>query len=644
MFKIFPAQLTNDRQKVPLLKGWRELATTDANEIKKWQEFYRDRIAFWGIPCGKNNGIIVLDIDIKTNGWETLKQNNLQIPDTLTQKTLNGGQHFIFKYDPNRDPGNKVGFLPGLDIRSEGGWIAFYSFIDPSKPILDAPQWLYDLATLKKAPATAAATNIKLAPEIALAIFQSSIENIRNAPAGESNNTLNVEAFKVGQLVSSGSLSRDYAEQQLFLAAKERGKSDYEAHATIKSGLDGGVKNPLTSPFGLEAPKAVIDIPAPPSAAERWTPRYLTRLDLFNFSKLRKPQLFRDWSTEDIAITTADGGTGKSTLKLYEAICLALGDNFLGLENVQPGAKTLFITGEDTSEKLAAMLGAIMKQMGILDNEEKVQKVLSSIVIKKDADLCLIAKDKQGFLYPNPDAMRKLEEAIQDIKPKMIIFDPISSFWGSESMLNDMNKAVTRFMSSLVEKYSVCIEMINHMGKSSSANKDMSQFAGRGGSGLPSNSRVCRVFRSIEAGEYKELTGIDLDGDNTAMIVQISKFSDGSSLLGKSFIITRKGYLFDRVSLTQSASQELEKQSSDNERVFNFIKKERDNNMYPTRNVVIANFMNCSEPLSKARIERALTVLEYTGYNGRLIMQIQNPDVQKKDKALAITDMTGREL
>jgi len=47
----------------------------------------------------------------------------------------------------------------------------------------------------------------------------------------------------------------------------------------------------------------------------------------------------------------------------------------------------LFITGEDTVAKLGAMLGAILKQMGLMDgtpeNEIKVRKVMDNVLIKK---------------------------------------------------------------------------------------------------------------------------------------------------------------------------------------------------------------------------------------------------------------------
>jgi RecA-family ATPase len=173
--------------------------------------------------------------------------------------------------------------------------------------------------------------------------------------------------------------------------------------------------------------------------------------------------------------------------------------------------KTLFITGEDTDKKLAAMLGAVVRDMGLFEkrvgDDERIQKVLQSIYIKKDSDLCLITKDKQGFLHLNRDAMNKVMQAVDEIKPKLIVFDPISSFWGSEAALNDMAKAVAKFMQELAERSGACVEIVNHMGKQSSSNKDMSQFAGRGGTGLPSHARVSRVLRPVFEDEYTDLTG-----------------------------------------------------------------------------------------------------------------------------------------
>lgn len=641
-FRVFPVTITPDGRKVPLIREWREKATTDPKQMHLWQELFRDRLHYWGIPTGKDSDLLVLDADPKHGGLDTLK--TLNIPETMSQQTRSGGKHFLFRYPRDgKKYGNRVGFLPGLDIRADGGFIVHYG-VD-SKLIVDAPTWLLELT--EKPDYKHEGDVVKVMPEIAEGIIGASLEAIREAPPGESNNVLNIEAFKIGQLVASQSITREYAERALMEAAIERGKPRYEAQATIASGLDGGSKKPIVSPFSAEQPKIHLTIPEIPNAPGRWTPNYFTKYDLLNTSKLRKPQLFESWSAEDITITTADGGTGKTTLKLYEAICLALGDRFLGFDCKNSG-KTLFITGEDTDKKLAAMLGAIMRQMGLFEegigNESKVQTILSSIVIKKDADLCLIQKDKQGFLTPNSDSFRKVLEAVEDIRPKMIVFDPISSFWGSEAALNDMSKAVTKFMSELAEKSGAAVEMINHMGKQSSAQKDMTQFAGRGGTGLPSNARISRVLRPVSDQEYTDLTGETLGENQSAMICNVNKFSDGSALYNKPFMILREGYLFTRKILTNAKAKEIENTFDDTERVFTFVKEARDSDRYPTLQVIIGNFAYCNNPISEAKVKRAVNYLVFNGHLGDKLKYIDNPDLTAKDKALVIIDSEGREI
>lgn len=624
-----------------MVKGWQQAATDDPEVHKLWQNLFRENLWRWGIPTGKANNILVLDVDVKGGGLETIK--TLQIPNTMSQRTISGGLHYIFQYPSDgRHYPNRVKFLPGLDIRGEGGYICYYGV--NSAPALEAPQWLLEKITAGSIQEVQG-TPVKVAPEIAEGIVLTSLEAIREAPEGESNDSLNKESFKLGQLVASGSITRDYAAQALLKAARERGKPDREAMATINSGLDGGSKKPLVSPFGEAPPAASFPLPQVPGSRERYTPEYFTREDLLNVSKLRKPQLFEHWSAEDITLTTADGGTGKTTLKLFEAICLALGERFLGFNCLQPG-KTLFITGEDTAGKLGAMLGQIVRQMGLYEHpslNDKVQTIINSIVVKKDSDLCLIVKNRDHFINPNGDAFRKIMEAVEDIKPKMIVFDPISSFWGSESALNDMAKAVTKFMAELCEQSGASVEMINHMGKVSSSSKDMTQFAGRGGTGLPSNSRICRVLYPVFEEEYLDLTGENLTEKQSAMKCNVNKFSDGSPLYNKPFLILREGFLFTRKILSDVKSREAEKQLSDTERVFTYIKEVRGSDKFAGAKVVTAHFMVCGNPIPEARTKRAMDLLMFQGHMGEKIKLVENPDQTQKDRVYVVTDMDGKE-
>lgn len=652
MFTCFPGTFTHDGRKVPIaeMKGWREhnLASSDPAVIAEWIRLYSHKIKLWCVPTGISNGILVLDIDVKEeNGFHTLTNNACYLPVTLSQTTRSGGKHLIYRYpNDSRRYGNKTKFAPGLDIRGEGGYIGWYGTAD-NTPIAEAPQWLLDqaLSTEKELQIIKPEDLVTISYPIVQQIISSACENIRNAPEGESNNVLNIEAYRVGQLLPSGSIDREMAFNELFRAAKDRGKPDYEAMATIKSGFEGGSKAPLTNPFGNLPP--VLMIPeAPQVVNDRWTPSFFTRYDLTNFSKLRRPQLFKDWSTEDIHITTADGGTGKTTLKLNEAIALALGESFLGFECMGEG-RTLFITGEDTKEKLGAMLGAILNQMGLMDgspeNEAKVRKVMNAILIKKESDMCLITKGKDGFIKPNKEALEKVIQAIEDIRPKMIVFDPISSFWGSEAALNDMSKAVATFMGLLVEKSNACVEVINHMGKQSSNNKDMSQFAGRGGTGLPSHARVSRVLRPVFEEEFSQLTGMEI-GDRSAILCNVNKFSDGSPLYNKPFLIVREGYLFSRITLVEQKVKEQQEKMSDTERIFTYICEERGQGRYPSKGVIGAHFSMTNEKISKDRVAKAIEFLSYQGHMGEKIKAIENPDVEAGGKVFIVTDNQGKEI
>ncbi len=643
-FKIFPC----GADKIPLIRDWQRLATDDPEQLRRWQEFFGPKLALWGLPTGEVNGVLALDVDVKkVNGFDSLAK--LGVPSTLSQFTKSGGAHYIFKYPRNgKIYGNRTNLFgskdapTGLDVRGNGGYICIYSQLQGEAA--DPPQWLVEDGG--RAPVVQPeGPVVRYSPEIAEGILREACNRLRGCGEGERNNTLNQEAFKLGQLVASQAITREYAEQQLLAISTELLIPQREAWATISSGISGGMLKPITSPFTDAPPQPLIGIPQPPPPPARWSPRAFTRTDLMNVEKLRKPQLFKDWLTEDIALTTADGGTGKTTLELSQAVCLALGESFLGFECLSPG-RTLYITGEDSVEKLGAMIGQITKAMGLWEagQEARFEQVQSSIFVKKDADLTIVNRDKSGFFHPNPEAMGKIMQAVEDIQPRLIVLDPIASFWGSEAGLNDMAKAVAKFVGELVERSGAAVEMLNHMGKTSSASKDITQFAGRGGTGLPSHARVCRVLHTVGEEEYTELTGETLLDNQSAIKCVVNKFSDGSPLYNKPFLIIRQGFLFSRRVLSAAKEREAEKTMTDIERVFTFIREERRANKFPSAKVIAAHFAVVNDSISEPRVKRALETLNYSGHMGERIKEIENPDATVRSRVFVVTNMEGQEL
>lgn len=137
-------------QKQPRDKGWQQQATSDVAQVEKW----RSENINLGIACGAESDVFVLDIDVKkANGYETLRQleeKHEPLPNTHTVRTPTKGGHKYFKHPHAARLKNAVEFLPGLDIRTEGGLViaaggrtekgAYECAID-AEPA-EAPAWL----------------------------------------------------------------------------------------------------------------------------------------------------------------------------------------------------------------------------------------------------------------------------------------------------------------------------------------------------------------------------------------------------------------------------------------------------------------------------------------------------------------------
>jgi hypothetical protein len=182
------------------------------------------------------------------------------------------------------------------------------------------------------------------------------------------------------------------------------------------------------------------------------------------------------------------------------------------------------------------------------------------------------------------------------------------------------------------------------MGKQSSTNKDMSQFAGRGGTGLPSHARVSRVLRPVFEDEFRDLTGFELSHTQSAILCNVNKFTDGSPLYNKPFLIVREGYLFSRVTLVEQKIKEAQEKMTDFERIFTFIKEERESGRYPNKSAIISSFMLSGDKISKERVSRATDYLQYAGHLGEKIKLIENPDIEVGGKCFIITDNEGKEI
>ena len=117
--------------KHPRISGGVHQASADSDVIKKWWADWPD--ANIAIATGKRSGLIVLDIDTRHGGLESLEklqERFKELPSSLKVKTGSGGLHYYFRYPDTKDKDSynvpnkqKLIDLPGLDIRADNGYV-----------------------------------------------------------------------------------------------------------------------------------------------------------------------------------------------------------------------------------------------------------------------------------------------------------------------------------------------------------------------------------------------------------------------------------------------------------------------------------------------------------------------------------------
>lgn len=131
-------------------------ATDDPNQIREWA----DRLGRvnWALACGYCSDVLVVDIDTHdANGFASIEmweeKTGCRLPNTLTATTGSGGRHMFFHLN-GRKALNRVNWIDGVDIRSNGGYVIIpparhatggvYTWDNWGTSVADAPQELLD--------------------------------------------------------------------------------------------------------------------------------------------------------------------------------------------------------------------------------------------------------------------------------------------------------------------------------------------------------------------------------------------------------------------------------------------------------------------------------------------------------------------
>jgi hypothetical protein len=153
-WRVFPVE-----GKVPAISEWPRRATTDPESVRRLLA----GAAGYAIVAGSSSGLVILDVDPKNGGDETLRdlvREHGALPDTLVVITGGGGEHWYFKHPGGKIKNSRSELGDGLDIRGDGGYVVgpgslhpdtgqTYRWENESSPedvqLADMPTWLLEL-------------------------------------------------------------------------------------------------------------------------------------------------------------------------------------------------------------------------------------------------------------------------------------------------------------------------------------------------------------------------------------------------------------------------------------------------------------------------------------------------------------------
>lgn len=263
---VFTGGPVNSPGKQPILPDWPERASTDPAVIAGWWDTWSD--ANVGVVTGARSGLVVLDIDPRNGGHESLAKLEERVgvlPGTAMVITGSDGLH---KYYRHPGPGVKVKSVskafgrefPGIDVKGDGGQVVAPPSIHPDGPRY---RWSGDVSGLLHGdvagylapwPAEQLAPVLSPPPPPppprterprrdrtgqADATLLGLLTVVFEAPEGERNRALHWAACRVGEHVVTGLLD-SRAVDALHSAGRQAGLTDRETRATVRSGLRRG--------------------------------------------------------------------------------------------------------------------------------------------------------------------------------------------------------------------------------------------------------------------------------------------------------------------------------------------------------------------------------------------------------------------
>ena len=171
-----------------------------------------------------------------------------------------------------------------------------------------------------------------------------------------------------------------------------------------------------------------------------------------------------DASRGEITVLAAPGGIGKTSLAVGIGVNVAVGKDFLQEKIWGNELTTLYINGEDSGLEMSRRVWSYCLRQHIPEAEIKRFRLLGADDWRTQK-ISLLRTEK-GNSVLDQDGLQFLELLLQEIRPDLLVLDPLVSFCGGGNVNDNAVMAlVMRALKRLATKFNCAILVVHHTRK-----------------------------------------------------------------------------------------------------------------------------------------------------------------------------------
>lgn len=202
-----------------------------------------------------------------------------------------------------------------------------------------------------------------------------------------------------------------------------------------------------------------------------------------------------------VSATIGDGGKGKSSLVIAEAVAMATGRNLLG---VQPNGRTpvLYWSGDECTEEVMRRVYAVCQHYGI-DHKDLTGKLFTSSSF--DREITVARAAHSGITFDGSNVMAEIDEFVHEHGIEALILDPFVACHQVDENDNAEINAAVRQWSRLAAARVIAVELVHHTRKPPQGGASENSVAdARGASSFIDAVRSARVFNAMTESEARQ--------------------------------------------------------------------------------------------------------------------------------------------